>query len=93
MGERRTNPLPFPRATIVRKLIELTKVGLWRAQGNIIYVNPDHIVKIGSVLGDLDSRAIVTLSTGSVFAPHLIYVMQSVREVLEKFDAADPGHE
>jgi hypothetical protein len=77
----------------VRKLIELTKVGLWRAPGTTIYVNPDHIVTIGSVLGDLDSRAIVSLSTGSAFAPHLIYAKQSVREVLEKIDAADPGHE
>jgi hypothetical protein len=93
MGERRTNPLPFPRAPIVRKLIELTKVGLWRAQGSIIYVNPDYIVTIGSVLGDLESRAIVSLSTGGAFAPHLIYVKQSMREVLEKIDAADPGHE
>jgi hypothetical protein len=93
MGERRTNPLPFPRATIVRKLIELTKVELWRAQGRTIYVNPDHIATIGSVLGDLDSRAIVTLSIRWALAPHVIYVIQSLREVLEKIDTADPGHE
>ena len=77
----------------MRKLIELTKVVLWNTQGRTIYVNPDHIVTIGSVLGDLDSRAVVTLSIGLALAPHVIYVKQSLREVLEKIDAADPGHE
>ena len=77
----------------MRKLIELTKVTPWKAQGRTICVNPDHIVTIGSVLGDLDSRASVTLSIQSVLAPHVIYVKQSLREVLEKIDAADPGHE
>ena len=75
------------------KLIELTKVALWRARGTTIYVNPDHIVTIRSILGDLDSRAIVTLSIQRAFASYEIYVMQSLREVLEKIDAADPGHE
>jgi hypothetical protein len=92
MRERRTNPLPLPRATIVRKLIELTKADLWKAQGKTIYVNPDHIVTIGSVLGDLDSPAIVTLSIRRALAPHEIIVKQSLREVLEKIDAADQGH-
>ena len=77
----------------MRKLIELTKVALWRAQGTTIYVNPDHIGTIRSILGDLDSRAIVTLSIQGAFAPHEIWVKQSLREVLEKIDAADPGHE
>ena len=75
------------------KLIELTKVALWRAQGTTIYVNPDHIVTIRSMLGDLDSRAIVTLSIRGGLAPQEIWVKQSLREVLEKIDAADPGHE
>jgi len=77
----------------VRKLIELTKVELLKAQGRTIYVNPDHIVTIGSVLGDLDSRAIVTLSMRWALAPHYFVVKESLREVLEKIDAADPGHE
>jgi uncharacterized protein YlzI (FlbEa/FlbD family) len=76
---------------IVRKLIELTKVEMFLAQGRNIYVNPDHIVMIGSVQGDLDSRAIVTLSIRWAYSPQQIVVKQSVREVLEKIDAADPG--
>ena len=75
----------------MRKLIELTKVELFNG-GRTIYVNPDHIVTIASVLGDLDSRAVVTLSFRSAFATGEIMVKQSVREVLEKIDAADPGH-
>jgi hypothetical protein len=69
MTARRTNALPFPRATIVRKLIELTKVELSKTQGRTIYVNSDHIVTIGSVLGDLASGAVVTLPMRWALAP------------------------
>jgi hypothetical protein len=93
MTERRTNAPPIPRATFVRKLIELTKVELLKAQGRIIYLNPDYIVTIGSVLGDLDSGAVVTLPMRWALAPHQIVVKQSLRAVLEKIDAIDKAHE
>jgi hypothetical protein len=85
-GERRTHPLPFPRATLVEKPIELTN-----GRGKPLYVNPDHIVTIGSEMGDLDRPAIVTLSIQSVFGSEGVMVRQSVREVLEKIGPATGG--
>jgi uncharacterized protein YlzI (FlbEa/FlbD family) len=76
----------------VAKLIELTKIELLKTQGRTIYVNPDHIVTIGSVLGDLDSGAVVTLPMRWALAPHQIVVKQSLREVLEKIDTMDKAH-
>ena len=78
----------------MRKLIELTKVGLFLARREHHLRQPDYIMMIGSVLGDLDSqRRSSPCPIGGALLPHLIYVKQSMREVLEKIDAADPGHE
>ena len=72
----------------MEKLIKLTN-----GRGKPLDVNPNHIAKIKSVMGDPESPAIVTLSihTQSVFGPKGVMVKQSLREVLKKIGPATGG--